>query len=83
MKLVGMALANMVIVIPFGPLQLWALAGILLWSILHSVFVRPFILVGVLRNFMAAGVNDIPTEASFAALDSKSEKFRKLHAELA
>ena len=60
-----------------------ALAGILLWSILHSVFVRPFILVGVLRNFMAAGVNDIPTEASFAALDSKSEKFRKLHAELA
>ena len=36
MKLVGMALANMVIVIPFGPLQLWALAGILLLKLYNG-----------------------------------------------
>ncbi len=57
------------------------LAGLILWNILHSVFVRPFVLVGVLRNYMASGVNDIPTEASFALLDSKSDKFRKLRAQ--
>ena len=59
-----------------------AIAAVILWSIVHAVFVRPFILVGVLRNFMAAGVNDIPDEASFALLDSKSKKFQKLHAEV-
>ncbi len=60
-----------------------ALGGVILWSFLHSAFVRPFVLVGVLRNYIASGVNDIPSEASFAALDSKSDKFKKLHAELA
>ena len=58
-----------------------ALVGIVLWSIIHSVFIRPFVLVGVLRNYIASGVNDIPTEASFAQLDAKSAKFKKLHAE--
>ena len=57
-------------------------AGIILWSILHSVFVRPFILTGVLRNYLEAGMKDIPAESSFAALDSKSKKFAKLHREL-
>lgn len=56
-----------------------AIAAVILWSILHSVFVRPFVLVGVLRNYMESGMNDIPTEASFASLDSKSPRFRKLH----
>ena len=57
------------------------LIGIIMWAIIHSVFIRPFVLVGVLRNYIASGVNDIPTEEAFAALDSKSAKFRKLHAE--
>lgn len=53
--------------------------GIILWSTFHSVLIRPFILVGVLRNFMAAGQKDIPTEADFAELDRTSPKFAKLH----
>ena len=47
----------------------------------HSVFIKPFVLTGVLRNYIASGANDIPGESSFAELDSKSRKFRKLHAE--
>jgi F0F1-type ATP synthase assembly protein I len=66
-----------------GSLTLIAAAavGVIFWLILHSVFVRPFVLVGVLRNYMAAGVNDIPEESSFDMLDSKSKKFQKQHAE--
>ena len=56
-------------------------AAVILWNILHSVFVRPFVLVGVLRNYLESGMNDIPAESSFAILDSKSERFKKLHAE--
>ncbi len=57
------------------------LAALILWSILHSVFVRPFVLVGVLRNYMASGMEEIPSDSAFSLLDSKSAKFRKLHAE--
>ena len=53
--------------------------GIILWSSFHGVLVRPFILVGVLRNYMAAGQQDIPSEADFAELDRKSPRFAKLH----
>lgn len=53
--------------------------GVILWSMIHSVLIRPFILVGVMRNFMAAGIEDKPSEKDFAALDSKSTKFAKLH----
>ena len=56
-----------------------AIAGIVLWSTIHGVLIRPFILVGVLRNFMAAGQKDIPSEADFKELDSRSPKFAKLH----
>lgn len=55
-----------------------AAVGIAMWGILHSVLIRPFILVGVLRNFMAAGIKDIPTEEDLAALDAKSNRFAKL-----
>ncbi len=61
------------------------IAGILaivLWSIIHSVLIRPFILVGVLRNFMEAGKKEIPSEADFKELDAKSPRFRKLHAKI-
>ncbi len=53
------------------------IAALIIWGIIHSVFVRPFILVGVLRNYMESGVNDIPSEDSFAMLDGKSAKFKK------
>lgn len=55
-----------------------ALIGIILWSILHSVLIRPFILVGVMRNYMAAGQKDMPKESDFAELANKSPRFAKL-----
>ncbi|MBQ7161129.1 MAG: hypothetical protein IJR90_05435 [Clostridia bacterium] len=59
-----------------------AIIGVMIWSIIHSAFVRPFILTGVLRNYIMSGVNDVPAESDFAALDAKSRKFAKLHGEL-
>ena len=59
------------------------LIGVIIWAIIHSVFIRPFVLAGVLRNYINSGIGDIPDEAAFAALDSKSAKFKKLHAEAA
>lgn len=57
--------------------------GVIFWSMLHSVFVRPFILVGVLRNFINSGIEEKPNEKDFDELDSKSSKFKKLHSEIA
>ena len=56
-----------------------AFGGVIFWSMIHSVLIRPFILTGVLRNFMEAGKEHIPTEADFKELDSKYPKFAKLH----
>ena len=47
--------------------------------IIHGAFVRPSVLTGVLRNYLESGLSDIPTEESFAMLDSKSSKFAKQH----
>ncbi|MBR2741779.1 hypothetical protein IKD98_03465 [Candidatus Saccharibacteria bacterium] len=60
-----------------------ALGGIVMWEILHSVFVRPFILVGVLRNYIESGKDAKITEKDFDELDGKSAKFKKLHKEAA
>lgn len=60
------------------PIAAAVLLAIILWSILHSVLVRPFVLVGVLRNYIASGINDIPTEDSFSELAAKSRKFARL-----
>ena len=57
------------------------LVGLIFWSFIHSTFIRPFVLTGVLRNYMESGKNDIPSEESFRMLDSKSAKFAKLHRE--
>ena len=57
--------------------------GVIVWSFIHSSFIRPFVLTGVLRNYIESGKNDIPSEDSFALLDGKSPKFAKLHKELA
>ena len=58
------------------------IGGVIMWSIIHSTFVRPFVLVGVLRNYIESGIKEKPTEASFAELDNKSKKFAKLHREV-
>ena len=57
------------------------IAGVIMWGILHSTFVRPFILVGVLRNYIQSGKDEQFTEKDFDELDKKSKKFAKLHAE--
>ncbi|MBQ7728602.1 MAG: hypothetical protein IJT60_08520 [Clostridia bacterium] len=59
-----------------------AIIGLLIWSFVHSAFIRPFVLVGVLRNYMEAGMNDIPSENSFAELDQKSPKFAALRQQM-
>ena len=56
--------------------------GVILWNIIHSAFIRPFVLTGVLRNYIESGKNDIPSESSFSMLDKKSAKFAKLHREV-
>ena len=56
--------------------------AIILWTMIHNVLIRPFILVGVLRNFMTAGLSDTPKEEDFATLDGKSRKFAKLHSSI-
>ncbi len=60
-----------------------AIGGVVMWEILHSVFVRPFILVGVLRNYIESGKAERITEKDFDELDGKSAKFKKLHQEAA
>lgn len=55
--------------------------GVIMWSILHSTFVRPFILIGVLRNFINSGKEEKISESDLKELDKKSKKFAKLHAE--
>ncbi len=56
------------------------LLGIVAWSILHAVFVKPFVLVGVLRNFMKAGIANPPKEEQFPEIEKISPKFKKAYA---
>ena len=55
--------------------------ALIIYSMIHSVFIRPFILTGVLRNFTASGIKDMPTEEEFAKLNEKSPKFAKLYSQ--
>jgi hypothetical protein len=59
-----------------------ALLAVIIWGVIHSTFIRPFILAGVLKNYMESGMNDIPEESSFRMLDGKSKAFAKLRSEL-
>ena len=56
-----------------------AFIGIMMWSIIHSVLIRPFILVGVLRNYMATGLASIPTEQEINDLQSRYPRLGKLN----
>lgn len=53
--------------------------AVIMWSIIHSTFVRPFVLVGVLRNYIESGKKEKISESDYAELDKKSKKFQKLH----
>ena len=64
------------------PVVFAAVGGIIVWAILHPVFVKPFVLTGVLRNYLESGMNEVPTEESFALLDGRSARFRKLHSRI-
>ena len=54
--------------------------GVIFWSIVHSVLIRPFVLVGVLRNYMAAGIKNMPTEADIKDLEKRSPKLARFAA---
>lgn len=58
------------------------IGALAMWAIIHSTFVRPFILVGVLRNYIESGEKEKISNADFAELDKKSKKFAKLHKEV-
>lgn len=64
------------------PIVFAAVGGLIIWSFVHSTFIRPLVLTGVLRNYLESGMQDIPSEDSFRTLDARSAKFRKLHSEL-
>ena len=51
--------------------------ALIVWGIIHGTLIRPFILVGVMRNYMATAVQDIPHESEFAILEQHSKQYRK------
>lgn len=57
----------------------WEFLSVILLFVLGAAGFAEGALTGVLRNFINSGINDVPTEASVSFLDSKSDKFRKLH----
>ena len=52
--------------------------ALIIWGIAHSVFVHPFILVGVLKNFIETGKANLPTEAEYDAIERVAPRFRRL-----
>lgn len=58
------------------------LGGVIIWAIIHGAFVRPFVLTGVLRNYLESGMDEVPDESSFSMLDGKSKKFAELHTQI-
>jgi len=64
------------------PIVFSFIGGSLVWGFIHSAFIKPFVLVGVLRNYIESGKDEVIDEASFASLDAKSPKFKKLHEEM-
>ena len=54
-----------------------AIVGLILWAIIHGTFIRPFILVGVIRNYMEAGIKSNVLAEDYSTLEKKSKKFAK------
>ncbi len=51
--------------------------ALIVWSIIHGTFIKPFVLVGVLRNYMDSAVQSIPDSSEFDILEKHSKKFKK------
>ena len=64
------------------PIAFAVILALIVWAMIHGTFIKPFVLTGVLRNYLESGMDDVPEESSFNVLDSRSAKFRKLHASL-
>ena len=64
------------------PIALSLIVAFIVWAVIHSTFIRPFVLVGVLRNYLESGMQDVPAEESYAKLEQLSPKFAKLRSEL-
>lgn len=56
------------------------IGALIMWGMIHGAFIRPFVLVGVLRNYIESGKNEKFTAADMDKLESKSPKFKKLRA---
>lgn len=52
--------------------------GLCMWGIIHSTFVRPYILIGVLRNFIESGKGEKFSDKDYEEVAAKSPKFKKL-----
>jgi hypothetical protein len=56
--------------------------AIVSWIILHNCFIRPYILINILRDYMHDGMLNMPTERDLKVMDNKFSHFKKLHLEL-
>ncbi len=54
-----------------------AVLALIVWSIIHGTFIKPFVLVGVLRNYMTTAIENIPDASEFGILEKHSKKFKK------
>ncbi len=60
--------------------MLMIMCGVLafiVWSILHTAFVEPYILISVLRRYMEAGIQNPPTVDPYGKLCKLSKSFKK------
>ena len=56
---------------------LCVIIALLLWGGIHSAFVKPYILVSVMRRYIEAGLANPPETESYGKLASMSKCFRK------
>lgn len=67
---------------PLSPTQLMLLfsfiTGVVFWGVIHSLFVHPFILVGVMRNYINSGREQLASESDYDEIRSKSKYFDRL-----
>ena len=55
-----------------------AIGALIIWSPLHALFVKPFILIGVMKNFMKTGMENLPTAQEIGDVTSRAPKLARL-----
>ena len=60
------------------PLVFSFVLAIFTWAILHNAFIRPYILIGVIREFMLAGIKETPTEEEINKAKDMAPKLNKI-----